>query len=248
MTDKKYTIYATYNLSSDDNIKNFGYSNPIHCNYIQKLTTDSIVSDIRLAFSSPDDFKFLNSITTGWTGFTASKFYVIIQIVDNETFTDPLDIKPDSTKWRVYDLTTQISNYVADALLNKDDITSTIFKINVNQYYSMPLYVLDSDLNYIDINTPNLNFGDETFFYGNVATDIEAVAYNTDLAITLPKDQFNATTNLTWDTIKPIYITEVGLYSEDENGIKTLVAIGKLNNPLKKDSTIGRTILFGLDF
>ena len=34
------------------------------------------------------------------------------------------------------------------------------------------------------------------------------------------------------------------IYNEE----RELIAIGKLNNPLKKDNSISRTIVFGIDF
>jgi len=56
--------------------------------------------------------------------------------------------------------------------------------------------------------------------------------------------EFNSTTNPTWDGISSVAISEIGIYDEDKN----LVAIGKLNNPIIKDSSITRTISFAIDF
>ena len=43
---------------------------------------------------------------------------------------------------------------------------------------------------------------------------------------------------------KKVYITEIGIYDTNKN----LVAIGKLNDPVAKDATISRTIVFAIDF
>jgi hypothetical protein len=64
------------------------------------------------------------------------------------------------------------------------------------------------------------------------------------MSINLALNEFNSSNNLTWDGTSSVYISEVGLYDENKN----LVAIGKLNNPIQKDSTISKTILFALDF
>ena len=56
--------------------------------------------------------------------------------------------------------------------------------------------------------------------------------------------QFNSTTNPTWDSVSSVYATEVGIY--DSNG--NLVAIGKFNDPVEKNSNIARTIEFAIDF
>jgi len=57
-------------------------------------------------------------------------------------------------------------------------------------------------------------------------------------------NQFNSTTNLTWDGVSKVAISEIGIYDADKN----LVAVGKLNDPIDKDSSIARTILFAIDF
>jgi len=244
------TLFITYGLSSDlNNPKSFGYSDAVHCNYINKTILNNLNSEVILSFGNNDYFKFLNGDPNGWTGFTATNFFAIIQVVNNSGFTNTYDIKPDSTKWKIYDLTSQTYGYGLGNLLSGNSFTNVSFKISVNpiDYDPKPIYTLDY-LNYSDaLSTTGLNFGDETFFYGNVSTDIEAIAYNTDLSISLPKGSFNTSSNTTWTNDKPVLITEVGLYSEND-GIKELVAIGKLNKPIKKDSSIQRSILFGIDF
>jgi hypothetical protein len=65
-----------------------------------------------------------------------------------------------------------------------------------------------------------------------------------DIGIDLPLDEFNSSTNLSWDGGETVFISEVGIYDSNRN----LVAIGKLNDPVPKDSTISRTIVFAVDF
>ena len=79
---------------------------------------------------------------------------------------------------------------------------------------------------------------------GNVETDIKAIAYTTDLAINLPQNEFNSSTNETWNNTDIVAISEIGIYDANKN----LVAIGKLNNPIQKNSGIARTIVFAIDF
>ena len=59
-----------------------------------------------------------------------------------------------------------------------------------------------------------------------------------------PLNEFNSTSNPTWDGLETVYISEIGIYDSNKN----LVAIGKLNDPVAKDATIARTIVFALDF
>ena len=106
------------------------------------------------------------------------------------------------------------------------------------------MYNLDYLSYPIPAETDKLCFGDEVYFFGNVETDIEADVYTSDLSINLALGEFNSTTNPTWDGISSVAISEIGIYDEDKN----LVAIGKLNNPIIKDSSITRTISFAIDF
>lgn len=244
------TLFITYGLSSDlNNTKSYGYTDTIHCNYINKISLDNINSEINLSFGNSDYFKFLSDDINGWTGFTATNIFAIVQLVDNSLFTEISDIIPNSTNWKIYDLTSQTYGYVAGNLLSKNSFINVTFKISVSsiEYAAKSIYNLDY-INYTNVLSNNgLNFGDETFFYGNISSDIEAIAYNSDLSISLPKQSFNTSTNSTWSNTQPVLISEIGLYSEND-GIKDLVAIGKLSKPIKKDTTIQRTILFGLDF
>ncbi|MFW6219442.1 MAG: hypothetical protein ACOC33_01110 [bacterium] len=239
-----YTAYMTYMLVSETGTTNgYGYSDAIHCNYINKVIFNNLSNkEFNIYFESQDEFKFLSN--SGGTGFTAHKIYVIAQLIDNESYTSTDDVKPASNEWKIFDVTEQVTGYTSGQTLTSQQLTSTVFRVPVNLYNLAPYY----DLDYLDYplsgNTDLLCFGDETYFLGNVETSIEAIAYSTDLAINLPLNQFNSTTNPTWDQQSEVYITEIGLYDNNKN----LVGIAKLNNPIPKDSTIARTIVFGMDF
>lgn len=260
---KKYTIYTTYIL---ENVPDQGYvsgvirnTTPLHCNYIQHIDTDSFGNDeVNLYFTTPEDFKFLNiienSVSSG-LGFSANKISMLVQIVYN-TEVEP-DVytrnKPLSTEWRVIDVTQDLMVYDN----NEDIIPHTIgqqikpesfelssFKFSLSLYSGADKY----DLSYINYpkqtDFDNLCFGDEEFFFGNVRSDIEATINTTNITVTLPSDEFNTTTNETWDGNSDIQISEIGIYDNDNN----LVAIGKLNNPISKNSNTERTINFAIDF
>lgn len=148
--------------------------------------------------------------------------------------------------------------------LNKDVNTWIKYKIGneflVDERYEIDLndyvesltgetntYNLTEDIKYPKNITPienPLSFGEENIFFGNVGGTIKADVYTTDIYINLPMGEFNSTTNPTWDNESSVYITEVGIYDSNDN----LVAIGKLNNPIEKNSNISRTILFSIDF
>jgi len=250
------TAFITYILKPNGLQPTGNYSQAIHCNYIKKIdlgTTDPYVQEIRFNFPNKSDFKFLakdvNYITNNGTGFTANEIYAVVQIVDNSPFDSYDDVKPDSSQWKQVDITDQVSGYTTSNsfFLTPDNITSVVFRVSLLQYTN-PSVFSSYDLDYLNYPSSTqedeLAFGYASYFFGNVSTDIKADVYTTDLNINLSLNEFNSSTNKTWDGNETVYITEVGIYDSNKN----LVGIGKLNNPVAKDSTIARTIVFALDF
>jgi len=241
-----YTIFATYFLAPSGNT---GYSQAIHCNYIKsmQIETDNInIQEVLINFSGATTFKFLSSNIINGTGFTVHKIYALIQkVLTNITGVT----KADPANWKMIDVTSQITGHILGQPLTATGLTSVVFRIPLNLYGTYSAYTL-TYLNYpksIDVDpltNDALSFGDETYFLGNITTDIHADVYTTDLSINLDLNEFNSTTNLTWDGLSSVAITEIGIYDVNKN----LVAIGKLNDPITKDSTISRTILFAIDF
>lgn len=242
-----YTIFVTY-LLSGATVQN--YSTAVHCNYIQKLYMDTDfpeMEEVKIYFDPTENgFKFLNG-SLG-TGYSANKIFAVLQLVSNSGFTYASGATPNASAWRLFDLTSQITG--VGTYLTPANLIAQAFNIPLNQYPIMPTYTLDY-LDYPISSRPDLLcFGDETFFFGNVQTEIEAVVYTTDLSIPLPLNQFNSSNNKTWLQLDPkpqVYVSEVGLYASVD-GTLELVAIGKLNNPVPKDATISRTLVFDIDF
>lgn len=248
-----YTIFTSYILAPTGTTGH-GYSKAIHCNYIRSIgiETDNLdIQEILINFSggttgATAPFKFLCNSVGGGTGFTAHQIFALIQSAVTSTtgITTPI-----ASKWKIIDVTNQISGHMMGNPLTATELTNTIFKIPLNVYNSYSGYTL-SYLNYpssLPIADNELCFGDEIYFLGNVSSEIHADVYVTDLSINLPLNEFNSSSNLTWDGISSVAITEIGIYTEIA-GVKYLVAIGKLNNPITKDSTISRTIAFAIDF
>lgn len=246
-----YTAFMTYILVPESGSTNGnGYSKPIHCNYINSIQfPDLINKEFNIYFENPDEFKFLT--TSGGSGYTAHKIFVLAQLINNEPYNTIDEIKPQPNKWRYFDVTDQVSGYTSGQTISAQQLTSTVFRIPIAEYNLAPIYDL-SYLNYPSSTSGTtqtneiLCFGDETYFMGNVTTSVEAIAYTMDLGINLPLDQFNSSNNETWNSSldQQVFISEVGLYDENKN----LVGIAKLNSPIAKDDTISRTIVFAMDF
>lgn len=228
----------------------YGYTTPIHCNYIQRIETDGDLVNARINFTFDEDlFPFMKKsslITNGNSGqgWTAYKIKALAQVI--ATTGDTSLIEPDSSKWKSIDLTSQIKNHVAGKAIDPDNLIATLFEINPVLLPTYPYYRL-SYLNYPNAlagDNNRLAFGEEVFFYGNVKTDIEAIGYSTDIAINLPINEFNYTENPTWDGESAVFISEIGIFDDANN----LVAIGKLNHPVDKDSGKARAFAFNPEF
>jgi len=243
-----HTIFITYQFEGTSYGKNksLGYSTPIHCNYISKFIQKTLTSStISFLFEDPTQFAFLvnpSGITTGMTGYgwSAYKLNILLQVVNATGDT----VIPNSAAWKIFDVTNQTKGWISGQSLTVSGLTSTVYTINVADYNSSPTYDL-SYLNYpTNLQTDRLAWGEEVFFFGNVKTDIKATAYTTDIPIVMSLNKFNSTTNPTWDHLSSVYVSEIGLYDVNNN----LVAIGKIKKPITKNSSIARTILFGMDF
>jgi len=232
----KYTIHITYALvpTGDTLIQSIHYNN---IKTINVETDNLLINEINLQFPNINDFQFLNTNQLIGTGYTANRIYMLIQ-----TGLTTSDYKPNPALWKIYDVTNQIPNYINT--LSALELTTNIFKAQLNQYSGKPYYKLDYLLYPATTQTNKLCFGTETYFLGNVTTKIKADVFTSEFNIDLPLNEFNSSTNETWDVGETVYISEVGIYDSSKN----LVAIGKLNNPVAKDSTIARTLVFALDF
>lgn len=250
-----YRTYMSYILeSTSGNSTGIDFGSSIHCNYIKHVDMDSTGGvDVNIKFNSTDDFKFLNSGGTDSYGYLINKISIITQLIDLSEFEKESDIIVKSDEWRKFDVTNQISDkfpsFTNGDLIQPEHLVDIVFKVPLSQYDSAPIYNLDS-LSYpssdnvgTGVDKP-LTFGDEEYFIGNVSTEIAAIAYTTNLEINLLGSEYNSSNNLTWDGESDVFISEVGLYDSDEN----LVAIGKLNKPIRKNSSITRTISFQIDF
>lgn len=233
-----FTVFTTYALIATGYTQGLGCRPAIHCNYIKSVEIDTLnldIHEISLNFSNPNEFKFLNN-GVGITGYTGHRIYMLVQIGITTS-----DTKPKADKWKIYDVTNQINGYTG--ILTPSGLTNVVFKAPLNLYAGKNNYNLQY-LNYPSFSQTNeLVFGEEQYFFGNVTADIKADVYTTDLSINLPSNQFNSSNNLTWNGDK-VYVTEIGLYDSNKN----LVAIAKLNDPVPKNSSISRTIVFAIDF
>ncbi len=245
-TTNDEVLYVTYlfeNTLNYSNTTSYGYTTPLHCQYINKVISTGTNNSVQITFPYSDlkYFKKQSEMTNG-EGYTANRIKVLMQKVANST------IKPQPNDWKVVDMTPYLNGYSTwnGQSIPYDTALALPIRIDLNVYNSGTTYNLDSYLNLKEINDDtNLGFGDEVFFFGNLNVDIQALVYRTKIVINIPYNQFNSSTNPTWNSsYNNTYISEVGIYDSFDN----LVAVSKLNYPIKKTSKKNVILELDMDF
>jgi len=218
LTSDQQTMWITYRFDT-----NTGTTSSLHCNYYTKIVGPSTActdSSQNVIVRFGEEFPFMNTDPSEFTGFTANSLRLIYQIVEGNG-------RPNPSAWLEYDVTTQIiedpSGYIT-----QENLSISSFIIDQSVVNSSTSYQLQ---NYLDIpllgDNNILNFGDEYYFYGNIETDIVATIYEMKYLINLNNNQFTNTSNPTWTQGTPSYVSEIGLY----NSQKELMVISKLQSP-----------------
>jgi len=244
LTGSSQTLYVTYTFSSDT------FTNSLHCNYYSKVVGNNndcspdVSKNVAVRFGP--EFGCLSQpqgLGTGCTscdltnGFYAENLQMLSQLV-------PTGTRPDPTQWRVIDMTSQISGSSINGYITQSGLTGTTFVITKDAYDVAPFYILNDYVPLVPIGTvgPNLNFGDEYYFYGSLETDIQATIYEMKYKINLSQDEFLVSQNPTWTTGTPSYISEITLLDED----KDVLVVSKLQSPTLRQGI--QQYLVKLDF
>jgi len=239
---KILTLSYLFGNNTDYNpTKNLGFQTPIHSTYLTEIVMTGINSNIKFNFNL-SDLKFMSSPSTisAGTGFNANEFKILMNIRDIGDELDP-------TQWKVFNYTNKLNqfNVWSSKTIDSNSISSQIYRLTYENYLSASTYDIET---YLPLPTPSnlssLGFGEETFLFGNINTDIKAEVFKTSVSISLSTDKYNTSKNPTWIEGDDVYVSEVGIYDTNDN----LVMVGKLNNPIKKNNDTFRIILLDLDF
>ena len=231
-------IYVTYALGNPEGTGN-GYHNSMICQDY-KIARGTGISGIQFSFRETD-FKFLNTAASG-LGFNATKFTILYQIVAP-------DAALEHDKWVPLDFNTQIGVTAANAPVTAAILAQRTWAVTEAEMTAAKTAAQANDayykMDFLNTTTaPALTFGSEQLFFGNVKTDIKAVAFATTFRFQLDVGRYDKSTNPTWNPTLPVQITEVGIYDNNNN----LVVSGKLNYPLRKDSDEIVLISLDMDF
>jgi hypothetical protein len=213
------TIYVTYMVSNGTG----SASNGLPCNYFMKVTGQTTPHSIAVKFNS-NDFTNLNN------GYTANKFHILAQIVNNGS-------KPNPESWKLMDFTTAAGG---SSLSNLN--SGVTFTIDQSSYGAATTFLLSDYVTGTDYTSNSVTpyFGNQRTFPGNVSvvrsTDIAEMVFNANL----PTGKFTTSQNPT-KSGNP-RITEVALL----NSNKEALAFGKLATPLERTGT--QVISVKIDF
>lgn len=206
-----------------------GFTNSLHCNYysvIQGPSTGCTDTSKNVAVRFGPEFPFLNPDFTNINllGFPANSMKILCQKVTGDT-------RPNSTSWKVIDITDQLSATTFNGNLTVSGITGTTFQIDDANYSAATTYDLSNYISLVPNGSPDImNFGDEYYFYGNFETDISATIYEMKYLVNVGRNQFTNTSNPTWTSGTTSFVTEIGLYDSDLD----LIVVSKLQSPQKR--------------
>lgn len=243
-----YTYFVTYvasATSANTNGTSYGFQPSLHCGYIQKINGqyDANGNPQYLSAKFPtNSFPYLRSTTdmqTGagglsGTGWVATSFKVLVseQLTENgyKEASVPSDSWVETVGGGVYSSTTA----VAAATIN-----SYNFIVSREDYVSGSTYYIDSGWT----GSQYLNYGDESFFWGNIQAGMFTTVYKSVITILANNSQYNFSNNSTFDeTVDDCtWISEVGVLDDNNK----LVAVGKPTFPIKKSD--GRFIALQLE-
>jgi hypothetical protein len=242
-------LAITYLLGSNNNYSdttNYGYSTGIHCGYITKLYPQILPQVVEFNIPS-NELQFMQSSAglTAGTGFNANTFKIIAQKV-------PIGSEPNPALWIEYDYTPKLQNYSSWSATtippNNSGLADIIYIFTNAEYTVGTSYDVTSYIGALPTTAlPNtgLAFGEESILLGNINSDIKALVYRTKIVYKLNFNQYNTSNNPTFnDSEDDVYITEAGIYDDNNN----LVAIGKLNNPVKKNNNKLFALELDMDF
>jgi len=156
-------------------------------------------------------------------GFYANQFQVLAQKV-------LVGQRPVADNWKLIDFTEQASQFFVNGYVTQESLTATTFTITAENYSSAPYYNLNDYVSLVPKGDtgPNLNFGDEYYFYGNLETDIQATIYEMKYKINLSSNEFLVSQNPTWTFGTKSYVSEIALLDDNDD----ILVMSKLQSPV----------------
>lgn len=249
-----HTYFVSYISNNKDfsETESLGYEDTMHCNYISRIQgqTDGVGFSKFLNVSFPaGSFPYMRNeagfVSYSGTGWSSNKVQILVKEVET-TSIDNMNSIPTEGWVLVSSGGTGNGLYTGETSDNTIDPTylqAHQFIISKEDYDSGSTYNLGE---YFTGGMEDLNYGDETFFLGNVECAIRATVFKTVITLIAEDNELNSSNNETFDGAldETTYITEIGILNENDQ----LVAIGKPSYPLPKSNARYLTYQLELDF
>jgi hypothetical protein len=231
-----HSYYITYMFDSvsanTGSYETFGYPNGLHCGYIKKIDGDfdqfGQAKFIRARFER--GFPYMRSSpSSDGTGWVAHNFNILIQEVNNDEINNTIDsISPN--KWRKMFTNGMYSASTSSACINPQILSNAEFVLTQEDYNSSSFYYLP---NTITTNQNYLNFGSESFLFGNINVDIMSTVYKSNVFVMMDSNRFNSSENTSYvgANNKYTYVTEIIILDNHNN----IVGVAKPTYPIKKN-------------
>jgi hypothetical protein len=258
-----YSYYVTYITSSKpyQNGVSYGYPQGLPCGYITKIngqndTNTGLPSVLALRFQG-SSFPYMRSgtnlATLSGTGWNANSVQILLQEIATSATTQIADLP--TTNWKL--ISNEIGNGIytgetGENTINPVNLQAHNFLITQQDYNSGSTYSLSGKFsaftsNVDSINSSGLTFGNESFFYGNLTTGIQANVFKTLITVIARNDEYNSSLNnpsfiSLYDS--NTFITEIGILNNNND----LVAVAKPAYPIKKNNSRYLAFQLELDF
>jgi hypothetical protein len=249
-----FTYFVTYIVESDSvyaSGSTFGYPQSLHSGYITKIdgeTADDGSFQFLSASFPSKSFPYLRSSVNmepssafSGTGWNANRVQLLVNVQTTEAGYSIGNVPSDEWKRVSTGLGNGIySGETGDLTIDPLKLAGFNFTISQEDFDSGSTYVLDSAFTG---GTEDLTLGNESFFFGNLDTNILATTFKSVITVFAKNLEFNSSENFSFDSLldENTYITEIGVLDDLDN----LVAVGKPTFPIKKSE--GRFLAFQLE-
>lgn len=231
-----------------------GYQQSMHCGYISRIEGElgPLGNSRFLTASFPKrSFPYLrpaSTISVSGSGWSTSSVQLIMCEVPKSADTSVINAVKNYT-WKKVPALSGSSVFSSSTTLDPVDLSAHRFIVSKQDWDSAQTYELSNDFpDFLSNNNSSLNYGmnygDESFFFGNIKTTVAATVFKSTISIPVPSEQLNSSNNLTFDGSldKSTYITEICILDDDNR----VVGLAKPTYPIEKN--MGRYLTFELEF
>ena len=197
---------------------------PMHCRYIQSIEPGT--GETRMIQIQADDSPWIAQEYYAGTGFPQNHIAIIIG-----TGTTASTVADDAS-WRYSACTSQSS-------LSNGFIIPNYSAMSASTYDS---WMAGNTFERYGVDNEVFPYGSQEVGFGYLSGSFESTIYKVAATCVAKNNEFNSTQNDS-HTGDDVYITEVGLYNENND----LLMIGKLSTPIKKNNEKYVTIKMEID-